>query len=485
MHEDQRGQQFVETVMSTASAAEQRTTPGRESEDAPLPVGMARYRSTRVIGEGGMGRVVEAEDLQFGRMVALKTMLASGDQDERLRRFALESVVTANLDHPGIPAVYERGRDEQGQAFYSMRLVRGRSLRDAIEAAGSLDDRLRLLPALIDVAQTLAYAHAHGVIHRDIKPDNIVVGAYGDTVVIDWGVAKLRGVGASRATGVSHAAESTEASRSTETQYGSIIGTPAYMAPEQAAGRIEEVDERSDVFSLGALLYHLFAGVPPYRGRSSMAVVAQAIEAEFEPLARVATDVPAPIVAIVDKAMAKQPEQRYASAGQLAEALQEVVAQGVRGRGSRAVRVFASATSMIMTAFMLLFVAAMLINTPLENLGVQRFILLPMFAIGVVLAGVEWWTLGRHRLSPLLLGLAAAIVLQGVVMTKMGEIEMTVVLSEGLGHGVMGSQEAILGYLQGTQIMAQGEVVSFQLGAALAMLWAVARYRIQRARAGG
>lgn len=482
MDEIPLAQQFVETVMSSVPP-ERAGGESRSEAESPEPVGAARYRITRVIGEGGMGRVVEAEDLQFGRMVALKSMLEHDDVSERGRRFGLEALVTANLDHPGIPAVYERGHDADGSPFYAMRLVRGRNLREAIDAAKTLDDRLRLLPALIDVAQTLAFAHARGVIHRDIKPDNVVVGAYGDTVVIDWGVAKLRGVGVSAATGATTkpSGEPT-ASRSTQTQHGSIVGTPAYMAPEQAAGRVDEVDERSDVFSLGALLYHLFSGHPPYRGRGSMAVLSMAIEAEFEPLERVAENVPAGIAAIVGKAMAKDAEQRYASAGQLAEALQEFVALGVRGRESRFVRVFASTTSVVMTAFMLLVVAVMLLSVPLDNLGIHRFILLPIFAAGAALAVVEWWTVGRHRLSPLVIGLAVVVALQGVVMSGLGETEMFAVLGAGLDAGQLDPEQALVGYLRGSQVVSQGEIVSFQLAAALVVLWAVARYRISRAR---
>jgi hypothetical protein len=485
MDETLLGEQFVATVVSAADRGLEDSATTASEDAAAEPFGIDRYRITRAIGEGGMGRVAEAEDLQFGRMVALKTMLGGGDSSERVRRFGLEAVVTANLDHPGIPAVYERGRDRQGNPFYVMRLVRGRSLRDAIESAETLDDRLRLLPALIDVAQTLAFAHARGVIHRDIKPDNVVVGAYGDTVVIDWGVAKLRGVNANLTTGAgARSGEHAAAGTSTETQHGSVVGTPAYMAPEQAAGRVEEVDERSDVFSLGALLYHLFAGHPPYRGRSSMAVIAKALEVELEPLASVAGDVPPAISAIVDKAMAKDPEQRYASAGQLAEALQEVVAQGVRGRGSRFVRVFADATSVILTVFMLLVVGAMLVSMPLANLGVHRFVVLPIFAAGAGLAVAEWWTVGRHRLSPLILGLAVVVALQGMVMSGMGEMEMYGALSGGLEAESLAAGEALGGYLRGSQIITQSQVVSLQLAAALIVLWSVARYRIARAQSG-
>jgi predicted Ser/Thr protein kinase len=481
-------QQFIATVMSSTS--DTLAAPGSDSTGAgageSVAVGMARYRLGRVIGEGGMGRVLEAEDLQFGRAVALKQMLGVAAEDDRTRRFGLEAVVTANLDHPGIPAVYERGHDDGGRPFYAMRLVRGRSLRDAIDQAETLDDRLRLLPALVDVAQTLAFAHARGVIHRDIKPDNVVVGGYGDTVVIDWGVAKLRGMSASY-TGPASSPESSaraEAGGSLETQHGSVVGTPAYMAPEQAAGRIAEVDERSDVFSLGAMLYHLFAGHPPYRGRSSMAVIAKAIEGEHEPLASLGREVPSGIAAIVDKAMAKDPKQRYASAGELAEALQDELALGVRGR-SRWVRIFADATSAVVTVFMLLVLAGILVTVPLANLGIFRFVLLALFGAGATMAVVEWSTLGRHGLSPLVLGLAVIVGFEGLVMNGMGRIEAFHALSLRVEGEAAFTPDAAAGLLRVGQILSEGEIVTYQLAAALIVLWAVARYRITRAERGG
>jgi hypothetical protein len=438
-----------------------------------LATGSERYREGRLIGRGGMGRVVEAEDLQFGRKVALKTMLGDAESGDRVQRFGLEAIVTANLDHPGIPAVYERGRDSQGNPFYAMRLVRGRSLEQAIAQTKTLDDRLRLLPALIDVAQTLAFAHARGVIHRDIKPDNVVVGAFGDTVVIDWGVAKLRLVDEQP---VAQAIADTR--DSTQTRDGAVIGTPAYMAPEQAAGRVDEIDERSDVFSIGALLYHLFAGRPPYRGGTSLETLTRALEAEYEPLARVASDVPAPLVAIVERAMAKDAAARYPSAGALAEALQEVVAEGVRDRGSKAVRLFANATSLVLTLIMLMLVAVILVTVPLADLGVFAFLVVPTFAIGAVLAGIEWWTIGRYRLSPLILGLAVVTALEGLVAAAIGRSEIAGALIMANEEQRLDSTGLGLAYLQGSQIVGIAEVVGLQFCAALIVLYVVARYRI-------
>ncbi len=455
--------------------------PPEPGQSPALATGSARYREGRLIGRGGMGRVVEAEDLQFGRKVALETMLGGPEAGERVQRFGLEAIVTANLDHPGIPPVYERGRDSQGNPFYTMRLVRGRNLEQAIAQTQTLDDRLRLLPALIGVAQTLAFAHARGVIHRDIKPENVVVGAFGDTVVIDWGVAKLRGVGRDRVAEVgepSMVQAIADTSGSTATRDGAVIGTPAYMAPEQAGGRIDELDERSDVFSIGALLYHLFTGRPPYRGKTSLETLSLAIEAEHEPLARVAPEVPAPLVAIVERAMAKDPANRYPSAGALAEALVAVVAEGVRDRGSKAVRLFANATSSILTLIMVLLVAAILVNVSIADLGVFGFLVVPTFVIGAVLAGIEWWTIGRYGLSPLILGLAVVTALEGLVAAAAGRSEIAAALLQANEDQALEPMALGLGYLQGSRLVGAAEIISLQFCAALIVLYAVARYRI-------
>lgn len=464
-----------------------RTAARHDEQRDDLPrTGSARYREGPLIGRGGMGKVVEAEDLQFGRKVALKTMLGAPD-DDRAQRFGLEAIVTANLEHPGIPAVFERGRDPHGAPFYAMRLIRGRSLKQAIADARDLDARLRLLPALIDVAQTLAFAHARGVIHRDIKPDNVVVGAFGDTVVIDWGVAKLRGAPDGRDARLDVgepplARAVAEAGGSTSTRDGAIVGTPAYMAPEQAAGTLDAVDERSDVFSLGALLYHLFTGHPPYRGQTSLEALTRALACDHEPLARAAPDTPAALVEIVERAMARDPSRRYPTAGALADALQEVLAAGVRERGGRAVRLFADATSLVLTLTMLALVGLILATAPLADLGLFAFLVLPTFALGAVLAAIEWWTLGRHGLSPLILGLAVVTTLEGLVGAALGRTDIAAALVLAAGQQPLEPVDLGLAYMKATQIFGLTEAVGLQFGAALIVLHAVTRYRISAAR---
>ena len=219
-----------------------------------------------------------------------------------------EALIAARLQHPAIVPVYDFGVRDTGVPWYSMRLVPGATLRDAIAGADGLDERLALLPHVQAVADALAYAHEQGVVHRDLKPSNVLVGPFGETVVIDWGLAK-EGEDAPHAVASPLAASGLGG---TLTQTGAVLGTPGYMAPEQAAG--EDVDERADVFAIGAILYQLLTGTAPYGSDEPRAVLAgppMPVEAR-EPGA------PRDLVAIVTKAMARDPAQRYATAQGLA-----------------------------------------------------------------------------------------------------------------------------------------------------------------------
>ncbi len=281
------------------------------AEVAPLPtVDRAVYEILGEHSRGGLGRILRARDSRTGRVVAIKEMLRA-DDDAVAARFAREAMLTANLQHPAIVPVYEVGRWPDGQPFYAMKLVAGRSLAEAIRDAPSRRDRLALLSHVTAVAGALAYAHDLGVVHRDLKPANVLVGRFGETVVIDWGMAKDVAEAEGQAEPVAAAASGSL------TVAGTLLGTPAYMPPEQARG--ETVDERADVYALGAMLYHVLAGAMPYAASSSGDEILALVGAgPPRPLLEIDPELPADLVAIADKAMAHDPAGRYATAGALA-----------------------------------------------------------------------------------------------------------------------------------------------------------------------
>ncbi len=266
------------------------------------------------IGRGGMGRVLAARDRRLGRPVALKE-LSSADP-ELARRFEREALTTARLQHPSIVSVHEAGRWPTGEPFYAMEHVTGRPLDKVVLAARTLDERLGLLPNVLALAEALAYAHEQGVIHRDLKPANVLIGSFGETVVVDWGLAKdLR-----------HEDPHERGGRPAQpigdgdlTVVGTVLGTPAYMPPEQARGEV--VDQTADVYALGAILYTVLAGSPPYVGPSSTAVLEEVRKGSPAPLETRQEGVPEDLLAIVRKAMASHRDQRYPTAGSLAEDL--------------------------------------------------------------------------------------------------------------------------------------------------------------------
>lgn len=217
-----------------------------------------RYQVLGEFARGGLGRILKVKDVRLGRIVALKEML--GDSAKAYARFAREALLTARLEHPAIVPIHEIGRWPSGEPFYAMKLVSGRSLREVIHATRTLGERLALLPNAIAVADAIAYAHSVGVLHRDLKPANVLVGAFGETVVIDWGLAKdVREAHGSSPADLDPALPDGDSL----TVMGAVLGTPQYMPPEQARGL--PVNERADVYALGALLYEVLAGAPPYQ----------------------------------------------------------------------------------------------------------------------------------------------------------------------------------------------------------------------------
>lgn len=271
------------------------------------------YERLGEMARGGLGKISRARDLRSGRIVAIKEVLGGGD--DVAVRFAREAMITANLQHPAIVPVYEVGRWPSGEPFYAMKLVNGRPLNEVIDGAKDLDERLRLVSHVLTVADALAYAHGERVIHRDLKPHNVLCGAHGETVVIDWGLARrLDDTDAS--SGSLHRRVSAEPG---QTYVGAIMGTPSYMPPEQARGA--RVDERADVYAIGSILYSLLAGGPAYTGRTLDELLDKVKSGPPEPIAQRAPGVPPDLAAIVERAMAREPEQRYPSAAELAHDL--------------------------------------------------------------------------------------------------------------------------------------------------------------------
>ncbi len=227
----------------------ERAPGGAPSPGLGLRETSGRYIRERRYSSGGMGRILIVYDTVLERDVALKELLPerladnSGSGPGPLSRFVQEGKITGQLEHPGIVPVYELGQRTDGSVYYTMKFVRGRSLEDAIMDAKTLKERMELLPHFVDLCQAVAYAHSRGVIHRDIKPSNVMVGAFGETVVIDWGLAKIRGPAETkRSTDETIASSPVRVSTpldrpDSKTEIGSVMGTPDYMSPEQALGR--------------------------------------------------------------------------------------------------------------------------------------------------------------------------------------------------------------------------------------------------------
>jgi serine/threonine protein kinase len=316
---DPRKDAEVETVASADRIeATVETGPAGADERASLAeVSPRHYQIEGEFARGGMGRILLALDRRLGRRIALKEL--HGDAGPGApRRFVREALVTARLQHPAIVPVYEAGRWPDGRPFYAMKLVEGRSLDALLREATTLPSRLALLPHLIAVAEAVAYAHDRRVVHRDLKPANVLVGPFGETVVVDWGLARELGAGGVVAHDEGGDARPPAIAEG-ETVTGTVLGTPNYMPPEQAQGL--PADERADVYALGAMLYFLLTGAPPHAGKSSAEALAAAAAGAVEGVERREPDAPPDLVAVVRKSMAPSPEDRYPSARELAQDL--------------------------------------------------------------------------------------------------------------------------------------------------------------------
>ena len=247
-----------------------------------------RYEVREPIGHGGMGTVYRAWDRTLGREVALKVLRADVSSEDAAVRLEREARILARLEHPGIVPVHEVGTLPDGRVYYIMKLVRGQRLHDFARTASRAD----MLRAFVRVCETVGFAHARGVVHRDLKPSNIMVGGFGEVLVLDWGIARVRGTPDGKGDRVEPAAVPDR--DGAETGPGVVLGTPGFMAPEQARGDAAQIDERTDVYALGAIL----RAVVGSGGATGLA--------------------PRPLAAIWDRAMAPDPGARYASAAELA-----------------------------------------------------------------------------------------------------------------------------------------------------------------------
>jgi serine/threonine-protein kinase len=314
----------VQRTLGTATASLHPAGPGPRAAVTARSRTM-RYRKMREHARGGLGEVFIARDEELDREVALKEMQAGhADQPEGRARFVREAELTGKLEHPGVVPVYGLGYYADGRPYYAMRFIRGQSLDEAIlhfhrADAGRRDPGERalalrgLLRRFVDVCNAVAYAHARDVIHRDLKPANVMLGEYGETLVVDWGLAKV--IDGPEEHTTAERPLTTSAGSSTPTQLGQAVGTPGYMPPEQARGQREGEGPACDVFALGATLYCLLTGRPPYQGRD---VLARAAEGRWSPARQVNPRVPRALEAVCAKAMAQDPGQRYRTARALA-----------------------------------------------------------------------------------------------------------------------------------------------------------------------
>jgi WD40 repeat protein len=305
----------AEGTLTASSPLEALPPPSESLPSEPFPPrGRERYLFEGEHARGGLGRISKVFDRDLGRVVAIKELLA--ETPGGVQRFAREARITARLEHPSIVPVHDLGQWSTGEPFYAMKLVSGRTLKDLIAETGQRE-RQRLVPHVLAVADAIAYAHSRSVVHRDLKPSNVLVGSFGETIVIDWGLAKTTSEPDDHVQLGVYRTETIAAL----TRVGSIVGTPAYMPPEQASGLV--VDQRADVYALGAMLYHVLSGVPPYQGLDSQKLLEHVLAGPPAPLDR--AFVPRDLIAIVERAMARDPAARYLDAALFADDLKRYV----------------------------------------------------------------------------------------------------------------------------------------------------------------
>ncbi|MCR4316070.1 MAG: SUMF1/EgtB/PvdO family nonheme iron enzyme [Planctomycetes bacterium] len=291
-----------------------------------------KYELVGRIGAGGMSSIVKVEDRDLMRVLAMKLLIEGNKASvNRVSRFQAEAQVTAQLDHPNIVPIHDLGIDSKGRPFFTMKLVSGLSLLDVVERMQDGDEELakrfsqrRFLGVLLQVCNAISFSHARGVIHRDLKNSNVMVGDYGEVYVMDWGLAKVlgrAGEGTATTEDSNYVLTNRQTKDARKSKDGIIAGTPSYMSPEQALGKNDEVDERTDVYSLGGMLYEYLTGTPPFLGDDPKKVMLDVVEKEIEPpgVRNPKAKVPAELSAITMKALSKDRELRYASVKDFAE----------------------------------------------------------------------------------------------------------------------------------------------------------------------
>jgi tRNA A-37 threonylcarbamoyl transferase component Bud32 len=385
------------TLAGAPAAGPTLPAPPPAGEPAPGPaapgssVEAGRYRALASHARGGLGEVLVALDTQLARRVALKRMQARWRHDpECRRRFLVEAEVTGRLEHPGVVPVYSLTQDSDGEPCYAMRFIEGQTLQEAIEryhAAPSVLGLRQLLARFVAVCNVIGYAHSRGILHRDLKPANIMIGKYGETLVVDWGLAKqsFTAVGAESAEKrLKGPSSASSAVRCSETLPGQVLGTPAYMSPEQAAGAWDRIGPAADVYALGATLYCLLTGRPPFVESDVHLLLAQVQLGEYLPPRSVQPDVPRPLEAICQKAMALVPAERYGNALELAADLERWLAdepvsayrEPLLGRAARWLRRHkapaAAAAALLLTAVVALTAGVVLLSRANARTEEQR-----------------------------------------------------------------------------------------------------------------
>ncbi len=307
----------------------------RWSPCATNPGAGARFVVTGQLGRGAQGVIYSIRDRDCRREIALKTLISTACDGDDISRFIHEAQVTAQLEHPGIVPVHDFAILPDGTVFYTMKRISGRQLAEILrDDAGRPERRFDLLQLFLRVLDAMAFAHSHGVIHRDLKPRNIMVGQFGEVLVLDWGLAKVRGESSpgdrqAKGSTVTSLRSSSEITGNDiyETMVGLAVGTPAYMSPEQARGEIDKVDHRSDIYSLGVILYELLCGASPYVRGDIRRTLEQAVDGAWTRLDRQphGRRLPRALVAIVHKAMENDQARRYQRVEDLACDLRDFI----------------------------------------------------------------------------------------------------------------------------------------------------------------